>query len=54
MPIQAVAKNVGTSVKMIELHYGKFFAEDFRKIVQQHAPVLRVVTSNRSSERAAA
>jgi site-specific recombinase XerD len=43
MPIQAVAKNVGTSVKMIEKHYGKFFSEDFRNLVQKHAPALRVV-----------
>jgi hypothetical protein len=38
------AKNVGTSVKMIEKHYGKFFADEFRRIVQQHAPTLRVVS----------
>jgi hypothetical protein len=49
MPIHAVAKNVGTSVKMIEKHYGKFFAHDFQRIVQQHAPTLRVVPTIRQA-----
>jgi len=28
MPIQAVAENTGTSVRMIEKHYGKFLKTD--------------------------
>ena len=48
-PIHAVAKNVGTSVKMIEKHYGKFFSEDFRNLVQKHAPKLRVIPGGKSA-----
>ncbi|NOY15597.1 MAG: tyrosine-type recombinase/integrase [Gammaproteobacteria bacterium] len=37
IPIQVVAENCGTSIKMIEKHYGKFLATDRRKLLDKVA-----------------
>jgi integrase len=36
--IKSLAENMGTSVRMIEKHYGKFFQEDRRRLVEQFGP----------------
>jgi integrase len=35
MPMQAIAENVGTSIKMIEQHYGKFTRADRRQMMNE-------------------
>lgn len=37
VPMQVVAENVGTSIRMIEKHYGKFLASDRRRLLDQVA-----------------
>jgi site-specific recombinase XerD len=43
MPLTLIAENVGTSVGMIEKYYAKIIARVRRKLVDKHAPRLRVV-----------
>lgn len=43
MPLTLIAENVGTSVGMIEKYYAKIIARVRRKLVEKHAPRLRVV-----------
>lgn len=45
MPLTLLAENVGTSVRMIELHYAHLLAASRRQLVERTAPRLRVVTS---------
>jgi integrase len=40
MNLQLLAENMGTSVKMIEQHYGKFAASAKRKLIEESAPKL--------------
>jgi integrase len=47
MPLQMLAENVGTSVKMIEANYGKFLAATRRAMIERTAPRLRVVARAR-------
>jgi len=40
MNMQLLAENLGTSVRMVELHYGKFLAASRRKLIEAHGPRL--------------
>lgn len=40
MPLKIIADNTGTSVAMIEKHYGKFAVTSRRQLVAAHGPVL--------------
>lgn len=40
-PMQAIAENVGTSVRMIEKHYGKFLRQDKRSMLEAGMPDLK-------------
>lgn len=46
MPAQALAENVGTSVKMLEQHYGKFLHADKRAMLRRGAIGLDLPESN--------
>lgn len=46
MNMQLLAENMGTSVRMIEQHYGKFIAASRRKLIEETAPKLGVKPSN--------
>ena len=46
MPAQALAENTGTSVKMIEMHYGKFLHSDKRAMLRNGAIKLDLPESN--------
>ena len=35
LPVQVIAENCGTSVRMIEKHYGKFMPKDRRRLLNQ-------------------
>ena len=35
MPVQVVAENCGTSIRMIEAHYGKFMKSDRRAMLNE-------------------
>ena len=43
MPLNLIASNVGTSVRMIEKHYGKFLASARRELIEATSPKLRRV-----------
>ena len=47
MPLNLIAENVGTSVRMIEQNYAKFIAQKRRDLVEKHAPVLRVIEGSK-------
>ena len=40
MPLTLIAENVGTSVRMIEMNYGKFIAQTRRDLIAKFAPTL--------------
>lgn len=46
MPAQALAENCGTSVRMLELHYGKFLHADKRAMLRRGAIGLELPESN--------
>jgi integrase len=47
MPLTLLAENVGTSVRMIELHYAHLLAASRRELVERTAPRLRVVVGGK-------
>ena len=46
IPTQLIAENVGTSVRMIEKHYGKFIRDDRRRMLAEAAMRLDTSASN--------
>ena len=50
MNLQLLAENVGTSVAMIEKHYGKFRPDQRRALIEQAAPKLGLGIAIRDSE----
>ena len=49
MPLNLIAENVGTSVRMIEQNYGKFIAQKRRELIEKYAPVLRVIEGGKET-----
>jgi hypothetical protein len=43
MPLNLLAENVGTSLRMIETNYAKFLAKARRKLIEATSPKLRRV-----------
>jgi hypothetical protein len=37
MNIKLLSENMGTSIKMLEQHYSKFFAASRRQLIEKHA-----------------
>ncbi len=46
VPTQLLAENTGTSVKMIEVHYGKFIKDDRRRMLAAAAMQLDTGSGN--------
>jgi integrase len=46
MPVQMLAENAGTSVEMIERHYGKFLNSDRKRMIEAGTAKLGLATTN--------
>ena len=46
MNLQLLAENMGTSIRMLELHYGKFIAASRRRLIEESSFKLGLTPGN--------